>query len=86
MLSSYGTSVRHALVAQWIEHRLAVAGVGGSSPPKRTSTTTSLNAVGFLYGRDFIGTLISHASIRVMKWVWRLSCCDFVSDGKSVGA
>jgi hypothetical protein len=26
----------YALVAQWIEHRLAVAGVGGSSPPGRT--------------------------------------------------
>ena len=24
-----------ALVAQWIEHQLAVLGVGGSSPPKR---------------------------------------------------
>ena len=40
MLKSYGTIHSPALVAQWIEHQLAVLGVGGSSPPGRTKIKT----------------------------------------------
>ena len=40
MLKSYGRIHSHALVAQWIEHQLAVLGVGGSSPPGRTKIKT----------------------------------------------
>jgi hypothetical protein len=58
MLESYGTS--YALVAQWIEHQLAVLGVAGSNPAKRTSNY-------FLYransGLDWLGFVL------VGEWV-----------------
>jgi hypothetical protein len=56
---------RYALVAQWIEHQLAVLRAGGSSPPKRTRTKPSLK-VGFLF------------FVRYLVIVWRLSYTDFV--------
>ena len=47
----------HALVAQWIEHRLAVAGVGGSNLPERTRNHTE-TLTGFFFYPTVILVLI----------------------------
>ena len=45
--------VRYAPVAQWIEHRIPVPRVGGSSPFRRTKKTdTHLSICLFVYPRD----------------------------------